>query len=60
MSLNLEWENNLVKNNKPIFLVDAMLGKLAKKMRLLGYDTVYFSDMEDEELILKAKKENRI
>lgn len=49
-----------MKNNKPIFLVDAMLGKLAKKMRLLGYDSVYFSDIEDDELIGIAKKENRI
>lgn len=49
-----------MNNKKPIFVVDAMLGKLAKKLRLLGYDTVYSSDIEDDELILIAKKENRI
>ena len=36
-----------------------MLGKLAKKLRLLGYDSKYSSDMEDEEIINIAKKENR-
>jgi len=24
------------------FLVDAMLGKLVKKLRMLGYDTLYY------------------
>jgi len=46
--------------NEPIFFVDAMLGNIAKKLRLMGYDTKYFSDIEDESLIKIAKKENRI
>ena len=50
----------LQNNTKPIFLVDAMLGNIAKKLRLLGYDSEYFSDVDDNELILKAKNENRI
>jgi hypothetical protein len=49
-----------VSNEKPIFLVDAMLGKLAKKLRLLGYDSFYSSNMEDDEIIQLAKNENRI
>ena len=43
-----------------LFLVDAMLGNLAKKLRLFGFDTEYLSDIEDSDLIEKAKKENRI
>lgn len=43
-----------------LFIVDAMLGNIAKKLRLLGYDTEYFSDIEDYELLEKAKNENRI
>lgn len=50
----------LQSNTKPIFLVDAMLGNIAKKLRLLGYDSEYFSDGKDDELVLKAKNENRI
>jgi len=43
-----------------MFLVDAMLGNIAKKLRLLGYDSEFSSNMSDGELILKAKNENRI
>lgn len=50
----------LQTNSKPIFLVDAMLGNIAKKLRLLGYDSEYSSNSEDEDLIIKAKNENRI
>ncbi len=57
MLWNQEWVNNLVKTKKPIFLVDAMLGKLAKKLRLLGYDTIYSSNKDDDELIQIAKTE---
>ena len=44
----------------PIFFVDAMLGNIARKLRLLGYDTKYFSDINDEKLIKNAKEEDRI
>jgi len=43
-----------------MFLVDAMLGNIAKKLRLLGYDSEFSSNINDDELILKAGKENRI
>ena len=43
-----------------LFLVDAMLGNIAKKLRLLGYDSEYFSDIDDSKLIEKARIENRI
>ena len=49
-----------MNNEKPCFIVDAMLGKLAKKLRLLGFDSLYSSDNEDDEIIKKAKNENRI
>jgi len=42
-----------------LFLVDAMLGNIAKKLRLLGYDSEYVSDIDDSKLIEKAKNENR-
>jgi len=37
-----------------------MLGKLAKKLRLLGYDTFYSSNIVDDEIIILAKEQNRI
>jgi len=49
-----------VNNEKPLFIVDAMLGKLAKKLRLFGYDSFYSSSIQDDEIIRLAKNENRI
>lgn len=37
-----------------------MLGKLAKKLRLLGFDTLYFSDIDDKSIIEICKNEARI
>lgn len=42
-----------------LFLVDAMLGNIAKKLRLFGFDSEYFSDIDDSKLIEKAKNEHR-
>lgn len=42
------------------FFVDAMLGNIAKKMRIMGFDTKYLAYIEDDELIRLSKKENRI
>lgn len=47
-------------STKPNFVVDSMLGNLAKKLRILGYDSKYFSTIEDDKLILIAKNEKRI
>ena len=50
----------MVKEQKPKFFVDAMLGKLAKKLRLLGYDTFYSSNVADDEIIILAKGQDRV
>ena len=51
-------------HKKPIrttrFIVDAHLGKLAKYLRMLGFDTLYRNDYEDSEIIAIARQENRI
>jgi len=43
-----------------LFVGDAHLGKLAKYLRMLGFDTIYRSDIDDDEIISVAKKEKRI
>ena len=43
-----------------LFFVDAMLGNIAKKLRLLGFDSEYFSDIDDSELLERSQNENRI
>ena len=42
------------------FLADRMLGKLARKLRLLGFDTLYFPEEREERLLEIASKEDRI
>ena len=50
----------LEEENEPTFFVDAMLGNIAKKLRLMGYDSRYLADIEDDELIKLAKNDKRI
>ena len=49
-----------MNNSKPSFIVDAMLGNLAKKLRLMGFDSIYFAKIEDSQILHKAKNENRV
>jgi uncharacterized protein with PIN domain len=44
----------------PRLLVDGMLGRLAKWLRLLGYDTVYDNAASDPELARRSRAEGRI
>jgi len=41
------------------FLADVMLGRLARWLRIVGYDTLYFRDMNDQELLRRAIQDNR-
>ncbi len=43
----------------PRFLCDAMLGRLARWLRLLGYDTRY-ADLPDDALVALARAEGRV
>jgi uncharacterized protein with PIN domain len=42
------------------FVVDGMLGSLARWLRLLGYDTDYANQRADPELARVARAENRV
>ena len=42
------------------FVADCMLGKLAKWLKILGFDTAYFSKIEDEDLLIFAQSESRV
>lgn len=43
-----------------LFLCDAMLGRTARFLRLLGYDTLYNIDYSDDDLLRVAAEEHRI
>jgi len=42
------------------FIVDCMLGKLAKELRMLGYDTIYYRGEDPYQLIQMARDEGRM
>jgi len=48
------------KEPAPRLLVDAMLGRLARWLRLMGYDAAYWRDGSDEALIAAAQAEDRL
>lgn len=41
------------------FIVDSNAGKLARWLRMMGYDTLFFSDIEDSSLVELAIEEGR-
>jgi hypothetical protein len=41
------------------FLADRMLGKLAKGLRMLGYDTIYYQGEDVQQMIQLARQEGR-
>ncbi len=42
------------------FVADCMLGRLAKWLRILGFDVLYFSKAEDKDLVDIARREERV
>ena len=49
-----------VRAYSPSFLVDAMLGNIARKLRIFGYDTLYLKDTSDTSVLGIASREKRI
>lgn len=48
------------EKNIPRFVVDKMLGKLAKWLRILGYDTFYKNKISNATLLSIANSDNKI
>jgi len=46
--------------NSVRFVVDGMLGSLARKLRMFGFDTLYYNGVDDNELLAIASQEDRI
>lgn len=45
--------------NEPRWLVDEMLGRLARYLRFLGYDTVYARGVRDDQILERSREEGR-
>ena len=42
------------------FLLDGMLGKLARWLRMIGCETIYMNDSDDRDLLLIAKRDSLV
>jgi len=42
------------------FVLDGMLGKLTRWLRMMGHDAIYLNDAKDQDLVASAVKESRI
>ncbi len=49
-----------MSEKEPRFIVDTMLGNIARWLRLLGYDTLYYRRIEDWRILEIARKDDRI
>lgn len=45
---------------KPSFVLDVHLGKLARLLRMMGFDSLYSNDYSDRELVIIATEQKRI
>ncbi len=47
-------------SSKPTFLADAMLGSVARKLRIFGFDTLYIKHIHDDEILKIGIEGNRV
>ena len=51
---------NQLVSSKPTFLADAMLGSIARKLRIFGFDTLYLNHVHDDDVLKIGIAQNRI
>jgi hypothetical protein len=42
------------------FIADCMLGKLSRWLRICGFDTLYYQQIHDPDLLVRAEKDERV
>jgi uncharacterized protein with PIN domain len=50
----------VLKEHSVAFLADAMLGNIARKLRILGFDTVYMAQAHDDEILKIGIEQDRV
>src|SRR5207237_10151102 len=54
------WDNSSYPMAEPAFIADVMVGKLARWLRVLGFDVLYSNKYEDDEIIRISDAEGRL
>ena len=52
--------NYITDHSEPKFLVDFMCGRLAKWLRILGYDTEFFKEHSRSKILMQSLQQQRI
>jgi len=55
-----EWKLTSSRENIPRFIVDNNVGKLARWLRMMGYDALFFDGPDDWDMVRTALAENRV
>jgi uncharacterized protein with PIN domain len=50
----------VLKARSVAFLADAMLGNIARKLRIFGFDTIYLAQAHDDEILKIGIEQNRV
>jgi len=59
--VNHHQQEGISSEDSPLrFIADCMLGTLAKRLRMLGYDTLYFNKISDGKLVRIADEQKRV
>ncbi|HXV46143.1 MAG TPA: Mut7-C RNAse domain-containing protein, partial [Nitrososphaera sp.] len=45
---------------EPSFIADAMLGSVARKLRIFGFDTIYIAHARDDEILKTGVEQGRV
>src|SRR5919202_2153926 len=53
-------EERLLVSSKRAFLADAMLGSVARKLRIFGFDTLYIAHTHDDEIMKIGIEQGRV
>ena len=58
--VDISTKATLRENPEPVFIVDVNLGKLAKNLRMCGFDAIYSNKYSDHDVAQLADRDNRI
>lgn len=56
----LSYRLQKIWDTEPKFVLDNHLGQLAKYLRMLGFDSIYKNDIDDDEISIIASRDDRI
>lgn len=60
LSFRIDTDDFMIDPSEPKFIVDTNVGHLVRKLRMLGYDTLFINPVDDADLVQMAEQEGRL